>query len=328
MLTVAIPTYDRNTLLVQGLERLLPQLTPDCRLLIVDNASETPVDEAVTSATSRFPDVQFRVVRNRANIGANANVLRCFELCETEWIWVLGDDDHVLPGAVEKILNHLGRLPASLCVNFSYDERRAHEFQTVGLDELADRLDASANLPWISTHVYRTAPMVANLRFGHHYAYSMLPHVATLLVAIGERGVCSFSDQRIVDGDIFIASQWSLLSLALGYPALLDLPMSASAREKLARKLLVTHRGHSIDFRVLVYELLVRSLDGDDPRTVRFLFDQICARGYYFDKDPRHRLEVAASKVLLRFPRATAGAYRLAKHRELTAAFPDRFKRM
>jgi len=100
-------------------------------------------------------------------------------------------------------------------LNFSYDERRAREFHTTGLDELADRLDASANLPWISTHVYRTAPMVANLRFGHHYAYSMLPHVATLLVAIGERGGCTFSDERIVDGDIFIASEWSLVSLSL-----------------------------------------------------------------------------------------------------------------
>lgn len=59
-----------------------------------------------------------------------------------------------------------------------------------------------------------------------------------------------------------------------------------------------------------------------------YLFDQICARGYYFDRRPRHRLEVAAARVLLRFPRATARAYRLAKQRELSAAFPDRFKRM
>lgn len=71
--------------------------------------------EAVTRATTRFPGVQCRVVRKRANIGANANVLRCFELCETEWIWILGDDDHGLPGAVDKILAHLGRRPTTVC---------------------------------------------------------------------------------------------------------------------------------------------------------------------------------------------------------------------
>lgn len=120
--------------------------------------------------------------------------------------------------------------------------------------------------------------MVVNLRFGHHYAYSMLPHVATLLVAIGETGPCTFSDERIVDGDIFIASEWSLVSLELGYPVLLDLPLSPAAREQLAGKLLVTHRGHSIDFRLLVYELLVRSLERDDPRTVLSLRPDLCAR--------------------------------------------------
>lgn len=62
------------------------------------------------------------------------------------------------------------------------------------------------------------------------------------------------------------------------YPVLLDLPLSPAAREQLAGKLLVTHRGHSIDFRLLVYELLVRSLERDDPRTVLSLRPDLCAR--------------------------------------------------
>jgi GT2 family glycosyltransferase len=36
-LTIAIPTYNRNELLLRHLAHLLPQLNERCRLLILDN---------------------------------------------------------------------------------------------------------------------------------------------------------------------------------------------------------------------------------------------------------------------------------------------------
>ena len=47
MITIAIPTYNRNRTLKENLRLLLPQLTDRCRLLIIDNCSDTPVAETL-----------------------------------------------------------------------------------------------------------------------------------------------------------------------------------------------------------------------------------------------------------------------------------------
>lgn len=106
ILTVAIPTYDRNAILRKHLALLMPQLTPDCELLIIDNCSPTPVIETIGDLLDSYPEVNARVERNRVNIGAGANLLRCIERCETEWIWVLSDDDLPKPDAIETILKN------------------------------------------------------------------------------------------------------------------------------------------------------------------------------------------------------------------------------
>ena len=110
-LTVAIPTFDRNQTLREHLASLLPQLTPDCTLLIIDNCSPTPVIETIRDLLDGYPSLSVRVDRNQTNIGAGANILRCLERCETEWLWVLGDDDRPRPDAVGRIMKDAAERP-------------------------------------------------------------------------------------------------------------------------------------------------------------------------------------------------------------------------
>lgn len=336
-LTIAIPTYNRNDILLANLKRLLPQLTPECALLIIDNCSDVPVARTLSETLAAFPRVAHRIERNRANIGGNANVVRCFELCETEWVWVLGDDDQILPTAIDTISRHLDAHSECLFINFAVDELRPRTMLTQGLEEFSNQLDPSADIPWVSSSVYKASEMLKYLKFGFQATYSMLPHVAMLLVALAhnrDSGLCYFSRERIVDKDwaqyaSTVAQQWSLINLALGFPTLLDLPLPTMVRTRLARKLLVRHDQEGIRLRVLAYQLLFTGLADNDYRAVLYYYDQIVARLYYFDQRLQRRAELFCYRLMLRYPAVTKHLFRLLKRRELTGHnLQDRYERM
>ena len=62
MLTVAIPTFNRNHLLQAAVSGLLPQLG-ECELLIIDNCSDTPVGTTLGPWLEASGVVNVRIVR-------------------------------------------------------------------------------------------------------------------------------------------------------------------------------------------------------------------------------------------------------------------------
>lgn len=107
LLTIAIPTYNRAAYLRQSLEALLPQFAGrrDVELLISDNASPDSTPALIQSFRERGFDLIHQ--RNLTNIGADANFLQCYEMARGEYVWVVGDDDIVVPGAIGQILKTL-----------------------------------------------------------------------------------------------------------------------------------------------------------------------------------------------------------------------------
>ena len=109
LLTLAIPTYNRANFLAELLETLLPQLTglPDAtaELLISDNCSDDETAETVEDFRSR--GLPCRYLRNATNIGADGNFLQCVEQATGQYVWVLGDDDLLVPGAIRDLISLL-----------------------------------------------------------------------------------------------------------------------------------------------------------------------------------------------------------------------------
>jgi len=101
-LTIYIPTFRRPELatLLQSLE-----LCSDVEVIISDNdgAAAPIVEEHLADAPCR---VDYSKRRN--NIGGDLNILRAYDVAETDWVWIIGDDDELLPGAIEQVLKHLG----------------------------------------------------------------------------------------------------------------------------------------------------------------------------------------------------------------------------
>lgn len=203
-LTIAIPTYNRPKYLAETLRQLLPQVTDDWVLHIHDNCSDQPVAEVLADLLASFGPERVVIFRNKANVGGNANILRCFENCSTEWIVVLGDDDRIEPNLVKDVLEAKTQNPDIVYANFSSTIfQRESDFTTTGLSEFCEKLDNWSNLLFLPCGLYKTSAVVPYLQYGYQYSYAMGPHVAMLLQCLNDsQGKCFFSNKNIVENCI------------------------------------------------------------------------------------------------------------------------------
>ena len=280
LLTVAIPTYGRPHELRQCIQFLRNQSSHLFHLLILDNASPVAASSALGDLLDDFPAASVRIVRNRVNIGGDANILRCFELCETEYLWVLGDDDEPLQDAVKTVYGEIGDHPDTIFFNFACElYPRTKEAVTNTLDEFISSVDSFSNILLISTSVYRRAALVPQLQIAYNYTYSMASQVVLVLRALlAESGNCRLLQKRIVkwtpppEG-----TQWSVVTQLLGLGILLDLPLSRKSRRNLARLLPRPRALECMAIQVAGYRL-----QSKDSNSAGYIMDQIYSRLLFY----------------------------------------------
>jgi len=276
LLTVAIPTFDRNEILKANLAKLIPQMTTECAILILDNHSPTPVTDTLTDLIARHPNVRVDIVRHPVNIGGNANIVRCFESCITKWMWLLGDDDDVAPNAITTVLRDIHSTPDCLCINYrSQLGPRKMELNTTGKDDFIRRVDYIHNFVFISANVYNSAVIREQSHIGYHYAYSCAPHLVMLLASLTRDSRCFCLASTIAEWlpPKDPNHRYSALPVLLGYSVVPELPLPAELRPILARKLLPPGT-----LRKMATAFLYESATCSDRPHLRCLFRQSASR--------------------------------------------------
>ena len=109
LLSICVPTYNRSKFLRVMLQALLPQVA-DCgdqvEVWVIDNGSPDDTPAVVEQSRALGP---FRSVRNAENLGPVKNVVMGpAELATGEFVWVLGDHNLLMPGALQRVLRDLG----------------------------------------------------------------------------------------------------------------------------------------------------------------------------------------------------------------------------
>lgn len=113
LLTIAIPTYNRAKYLDLCLDRInmeINSLNEEQKRLVevcvADNGSTDNTTEIVARHQASFGK-GFMNVRASNNMGMDFNFTRCYELAKTPYVWLIGDDDVLLPGGLKKVLDVL-----------------------------------------------------------------------------------------------------------------------------------------------------------------------------------------------------------------------------
>lgn len=111
-LAVCIPNYNRPQKLGRLLEVLAKQivlgnLSDEVEICINDDCSTEKPDDVIRRIKKMYPDIFIRYEMNERNMGMDYNFLRSVMLSDSEYCWIVGNDD--LPGeaALKEILGQL-----------------------------------------------------------------------------------------------------------------------------------------------------------------------------------------------------------------------------
>lgn len=105
LLTIAIPTYNREKYLDLCLSQLCGQLEPFKNIIefiISDNCSPDNTTQIVNQYIQQGHNINY--IRNTENIGADRNMEQCFRLANGKYFWLFCDDDLLLDDRLKDIM--------------------------------------------------------------------------------------------------------------------------------------------------------------------------------------------------------------------------------
>jgi glycosyltransferase involved in cell wall biosynthesis len=127
LVTIAIPTRNRATLLRECLASALAQTCSNFEVLVSDNASTDDTPAVLKS----FRDPKLRVLTNSENIGLFNNWNQCLREAAGEYFVGLSDDDTLQPTFVEKCVRLLSEEPNLPLIAGAYEVVISAENRTI-----------------------------------------------------------------------------------------------------------------------------------------------------------------------------------------------------
>ncbi len=105
ILSICISTYNRAGFISETIESILPQLSSEVELLVVNNNSTDCTDKIIVEKFSHCAN--FKYVTFDTQYGFDRNYNRVVETSDAEFCWLFSDDDLIKPGAVDYALKIL-----------------------------------------------------------------------------------------------------------------------------------------------------------------------------------------------------------------------------
>ncbi len=103
-LSLAIPTYNRPEILIEGLEQILKDLINlQIPVYISDDSSNDLTNIAIEAfRNDYYPHIFY--TKNSPSLGHDLNFLQTIKMPETEYVWYLGDSTIIYEGTFERVL--------------------------------------------------------------------------------------------------------------------------------------------------------------------------------------------------------------------------------
>jgi len=196
ILTIAIPTWNR----VSYLRELLPEIISQCKefpreieILVSDNCSTDNTPRYIIDARKYLADpsgVSLHYYRNCVNIGGDRNFIKCVSCAKGDYVWLFGDDDQIVHGAIALVMSTLkkGNVDLIIVGDEAYNVG-IPESTTFGSYKDVVRTMGWANPHFVLAHTLITANIFKQSIFDIEFATSMLKstcysHMYTLMKSL------------------------------------------------------------------------------------------------------------------------------------------------
>jgi len=108
LLTIAIPTFNRASILDKSLSILIPQLIPfsdKVELIISDNCSTDNTQSIISKYQQKKGNIRFVSYLQNENTGYFGNFKLCKQLSTGDFFWLLSDNEHLTNSAISVLIN-------------------------------------------------------------------------------------------------------------------------------------------------------------------------------------------------------------------------------
>ena len=120
ILSICIPTYNRPECLLNCLNSIVisnRNKKIDFEVCISDNCSDDDIEKLINPFKKEL-NIKFN--RNNKNLGFAVNILKVVSMASGDFVWLIGNDDLILPHALEK-LNSINVLHIIIQILLNYD---------------------------------------------------------------------------------------------------------------------------------------------------------------------------------------------------------------
>ena len=141
-LSICIPTFNRAKYLNNCLHSIIKcseNTTIKFQVCVSDNCSTDNTEHIVNLASKRL-DIKYQ--KNNSNIGVHLNFLNVVSMAGGEFIWMLGDDDLLMPYAIQKLFDLHKKNPHidffyvnSFHLSTEYVNKFSQPFDTINLPD-------------------------------------------------------------------------------------------------------------------------------------------------------------------------------------------------
>lgn len=167
-ISVVVPAYNRTHELVELLVSVLQQTQMPREVVIVEDFS--PERYSISKVCEDYAPLfvkagsSLRYVENEVNLGFDRNLRKCLNIPEGKWALLLGNDDLLLPVAVEEVVRYLSLNDVSV-VSRSFIRFDNDVMQPLGLSKISDT-DAVFKVGISSSNmIFRSGAFIGGLLF-------------------------------------------------------------------------------------------------------------------------------------------------------------------
>ena len=150
-ISVVIPTFNRPNYLYKLLTQFDNENYLPDEILVINNCSDLHYEE------KSYINIKPKMIVNKINIGGAGNIIRCFEEAESQWLWIIGDDDEIKPNAIDIIRNDIKNNQDAATIFYSnYMGPISENYHTKNTDEFSKSLNEInfGGRLWLSGSLY------------------------------------------------------------------------------------------------------------------------------------------------------------------------------
>jgi len=115
LLSICIATYNRAGYIGETLESIIPQITDEVEIVVVDGASTDDTSNVVKNYVEVCKQINYIQLPSKG--GVDQDYCKAVEFAKGEYCWLFPDDDMLRPGAIRAMLNEIHKGYSLIVVN-------------------------------------------------------------------------------------------------------------------------------------------------------------------------------------------------------------------